>query len=47
MDKEKVEEKEQILVKALTNGWVKKAIPFVQKGLSVAEVTAIPASTNS
>jgi hypothetical protein len=38
MDKNKIEENEQALVKAVTNHWVKKAIPYVQKGLSVAEV---------
>ena len=38
MDQQEVPEQKQILVKALTNNWVKKAIPFIHSGLSVAEV---------
>ena len=38
MDQQEVPEQKQLLVKALTNNWVKKAIPFIHSGLSVAEV---------
>jgi hypothetical protein len=47
MDKDQIEEKEQTLVKAVTNTWVKKAIPFVQKGLSVAKVSTFHTSFHS
>jgi hypothetical protein len=38
MDREEIEGEGNTLVKAVTNGWVKNALPYVQKSLSVAKV---------
>jgi hypothetical protein len=45
MDQEAVPERKQTLVKILTNNWVKKAIPFIHSGLSVAEASLLLVSS--